>query len=170
MKYPVLGSVVIIIWVAVVFWPALSSKVLLFDDDEYLINNQLVQNPGLKSAWRFFSKVLEPSTVRGYYQPFSMLSLMCDYALGGRPANLAVFRITSLLLHIINSLLVVIFLYMLFDNFPAAFAIGLLFAVHPLAVESIPWLAERKTLLAMFFAMLFLIVYIRYARKGGRRF
>lgn len=61
-----------------VHWPALSAKTFSFDDDQYLVRNVLVQNPSWASAKKFLTEVLEPSTVRGYYQPLTMISLMLD--------------------------------------------------------------------------------------------
>lgn len=154
--------------VIVVHWPALSAQALSFDDSQYLTKNLLVQNPGWTSARRFLTEVLEPSTVGGYYQPLTMISLMFDYALGGRPDNLQPFHRTSLILHVVNTALVVVLLYLLFGQAWIAAAVGLLFGLHPMTVEPIPWVGERKTLLAAFFALWCLILYVRYARKPNR--
>ena len=77
--------------VTVIHWPALSAKALFFDDDLYLTNNQLVQNPGPDSAKKFLVEVFEPSSVYGYYQPLTMISLMIDHALGGRTDKMFAF-------------------------------------------------------------------------------
>ena len=77
-------------------WPALSARALSFDDTQYLTENLLVQNPGWTSARRFLTEVFEPSTVRGYYQPLAMISLMLDHAMGGRSDYLKPFHRTSL--------------------------------------------------------------------------
>ncbi len=152
---------------AAVHWPALSAKAASFDDDQYLTENGLVKNPSLNSARRFLFEVLEPSTVEGYYQPLAMISLMLDYAAGGRETNLRPFHTTSLAFHTANTALVIVLLYMLFGNIWAAAGAGLLFGVHPMTVEPIPWVGERKTLLAAFFALWSLILYVRYSRNGG---
>jgi len=146
-------------------WPALSARALSFDDREYLTENHLVQHPSWTSAGRFLREVLSPSTVGGYYQPLSMISLMLDYAVAGRPDNLRPFHRTRLALHVMNTMLIIVLLYMLFGNPWAAAMAGLLFGVHPITVESIPWIAERKTVLAAFFAFWAVILYVRYARR-----
>ncbi len=151
---------------ATAHWTALSAGAISFDDSEYLVHNPLVKNPGWASAGRFLREVLEPSTVHGYYQPLTMISLMLDYASGGRPDNLVPFHRTSLILHVVNTALIVVLLYQLFGNPWAAACVGLLFGVHPITVETIPWIGERKTLLAAFFALLSLIAYVRYARTN----
>ncbi len=154
--------------VLLVHWPALSARAIFMDDHQYLSQNPLVQNPGLDAAVRFLVEVFRPSTVGGYYQPLAMISLMLDHALGGNEADLRPFHRTSLLLHVANTALVIVFLYQLFRQaWPAALA-GLLFGIHPLTVESIPWVSERKTLLSAFFALWSLVLYLRYVRGKDR--
>ncbi len=148
-------------------WPALSARALSIDDDQYLTGNTLVRNPSWESLRRFFSEVFSPTSIAGYYQPLTMISLMLDYAVAGDVNNLRPFHRTSLALHAANTALLILLLYMFFTNPWAAAMIGLLFGVHPMTVETIPWVGERKTLLATFFALWCLIAYVRYARSGG---
>jgi tetratricopeptide (TPR) repeat protein len=166
----VLGVLIVVVGITVLVahWPALSAEALSFDDTQYLTENPLVQNPGWASVGRFFGEVLEPSTVRGYYQPLSMISLMLDHAMGGRADNLRPFHRTSLGLHIANTALVIVLLYLLFRRVWVAAVVGLLFGLHPMTVEPIPWVGERKTLLAAFFALWSLVAYVGYARRGVR--
>ena len=154
--------------VMLVHWPATTARVLSFDDGQYLLENRLVRNPSWDSVLTFFREWDAPSTVEGYYQPLSMTSLMLDVALGGRPDNLRPFHITSLVLHVLNSVLIVVVLYLLFGNVWIAAAVGLLFGVHPLTVEPIPWIGERKTLLAGLFVFSCLACYVLYARRRDR--
>lgn len=142
----------------------------MLDDDQYLVENRLVQNPSWASAKRFFAEVSKPSTVRGYYQPLSMISLMLDCAIGAGVDNLKPFHRTSLALHIANSLLVIVFLYLLFGRTVPAAMVGLLYGVHPLTIESVAWISERKTVLAAFFALWCLVSYLLYVRKRSRLF
>ncbi len=149
-------------------WPVLSAQALSLDDAQYLTENKSVQNPSLESAQRFLFEVFEPSTVAGYYQPLSMISLMLDAALGGNPDNLRPFHRSSLALHVGNTILVIVLLYLLFRQpWPAAL-VGLLYGLHPLAVEPLAWIAERKTLLGAFCALFSLTLYAHYARKQSR--
>jgi hypothetical protein len=87
--------------------PAYSAKALCFDDNQYLLDNVLVKKPSAEAAGRFLTEVLHPSTVRGYYQPLSMIALMVEYQLGGRAADPRVFHAVSLGLHAACSALVV---------------------------------------------------------------
>ncbi len=171
-KAKLLISLIIVVCIVVlmVHWPSLSANALLIDDDQYFIENLLVQNPSLKSAWRFLTEVLEPSTVGGYYQPLAMISLMIDYGLGGRDDNLMPFHRTSLALHMANTVLIIVLLYLLFGHVWVAAGIGLLFGVHPMTVEPVTWVSERKTLLTAFFAFCCLILYVCFARKKKWRF
>lgn len=142
----------------------LSARVILFDDDQYLMHNHLVRHPSWNSAKRFLEEVLSPSTVEGYYQPLAMISLMLDCAAGGSPDNLRPFHRTSLALHVVNTMLVVVLVMTIFDRLWPAAIVGLLFGLHPMTVEPIAWVGDRKTLLAAFFALGCVFFYLRYAR------
>jgi len=162
--------VAVCVIVLVAHWPALSAKALSFDDEQYVTKNVLVQNPGWASTKRFFAEVFTPSTVTGYYQPLTMVSLMLDYAIGGREDNLLPFHRTGLALHVANTALVIVLLYLLFRNIWIAAAVGLLFGVHPMTVESVTWISDRKTLLAAFFAFWSLLFYILFTRTAGKKY
>lgn len=171
-------------------WPVLKAQALTFDDSDYLTDNVLVQHPSWASAGQFLVQAFKPSTVGGYYQPLAMISLMLDYAIAGQTDDLRPFHRTSLALHVANAVLVTLFLYALFgatkpagqlEPEPAgpvsggltarmcvAGMAGLLFGVHPLTVEPVAWLAERKTLLAAFFALSSLTAYVWSVRRQSR--
>lgn len=162
--------VVVAAVVLMTHWPALSAQARFFDDQQYLTENPLVQNHSWSSAGRFLREILEPSTVRSYYQPLAMISLMLDHAMGGRENNLGPFHRTSLALHVVNTILVLVLLYLLFNQTWPAALVALLYGLHPMTIESIPWVAERKTLLAAFFSLWCLLFYVLYAQNGDRKF
>jgi len=155
--------------VAAAYWPLLSAKALLFDDDLFVSQDSpLIQNPGWSLAGRVLTEVFSPSVMVGYYQPLPVISIMADCAMGGSSSNLSPFRRTSLTIHILNTALVIVLFYFLFGQpIPAALA-GLLFGVHPLTVEPVAWISDRKTLLAMFFTLWSLILYV-YPRVTGHK-
>lgn len=176
--------------VVVVYRPVLSARAVCLDDDLYLTNNPLVQNAGLGSVYRVFAQISAP-LVPGYYEPLSVISLMLDYARGGRMDALGPFHQTSLALHAANAALVVVLLYLLLrlakpvPNPPAegevaadsrrdtgilaaAAMAGLLFGLHSLTVEPVALVAQRKVLLATFFSLGSLILYARYCGDGRR--
>lgn len=154
-------------WVLIAHWPALRAQSTWIDDGDYILKNHLVQHPSWASARCFLSEVFAPSTVPGYYQPLTMISLMLDWAAGGRPEDLHVFHRTNLTLHVANTALIIWLIYQLFGEPWAAALVGLLFGVHPLTVEPVTWLAERKTVLTTFFALCSLVLYVRYTRKDS---
>lgn len=159
-------SLVACVAVSAAFWPVLSAGALCFDDSEYVLNNRLVQNPGAESIGTVFSEVLEPST-GGYYKPVSMVLLMLGWELGGRPGDLTAFHALSLVLHVLNTALLIALLYCLFGRPWVAALVGLLFGLHPLGVESVAWVSEQKTVAAAFFSLAALVLYVLYARGRG---
>lgn len=158
----VVGVCIFVLWV---YLPALSARATLLDDAQYVSKNPLVQNPSWRSVRRFFGEVRRPSTVRGYYQPLTMVSLMVDRYLGAGPDDLSAYHRTSLLLHLGNTALLGVLIYLLFREPVIAAGMALLFGVHPMTVDSVCWLSERKTLLASFFALTALILYVRFAQR-----
>jgi Flp pilus assembly protein TadD len=148
--------------------PVLSVRAESFDDEEAIVRNRLIQNPGMESVRRFFGEVLESSVVKGYYRPMTLTSLMIDWAMGARPHEPRVFRRTSLALHLAATVLIVLLCYQFFSNPWIAATAGLLFGLHPLSVEPIAWIMERKTLLAAGFSFAALNAYVRYCRTNGK--
>jgi Tfp pilus assembly protein PilF len=164
---PAVLVVAVAVAVSAVHWPVLSAQALAPDDGQYLTENPLVQKPGWSSAFRFLTEVLKPSTVNGYYHPLAMISLMADYAIAGSADDLRPFHRTSLCLHVLNTVLVIVLLTMLFRQVWVSAAVGLLFGVHPITVDSLAWISDRKTLLATFFVLSCLVFYVRYSKKGS---
>lgn len=128
-----------------------------YDDPRYVTDNPHV-NQGISSrsfVWAF------TEFYTGNWHPLTWISHMLDcefFAL-----NPTGHHFTNLLLHTVNTLLLLWVLHTATGRFfPAAF-IAACFAVHPLHVESVAWIAERKDLLSAFFFLLCLAVYIRYA-------
>ena len=155
--------------VTAVDWPVLSAQAHSLDDHLFVTSNPLVTHPGWPSVGRFFREVLKPSTVRGYYLPLSMTSLMLDVAMGGRPDDFRVFHSTSLALHVLVCMVIVIVLDRLLGSLVPAAIAGLLFGLHPLAVEPVAWISERKTLLSTLFTFASVGCYVEFARSVVRR-
>jgi protein O-mannosyl-transferase len=165
---PLAAAILVGAIVMAVHWPVLGAQALSFDDDDFVTMNPLVSHPSWTSAGRFFSEVLSPSTVRGYYLPLSMTSLMLDVAAGARPNNLRVFHRTSLALHVLTTILLLLILYRLLGALVPAALAGLLFGLHPLTVEPVAWIGERKTLLATFFAFACILAYVEWLRRKNK--
>ena len=145
-----------------VFLPVVDSAFVLLDDPAYVTENAQV-SAGLSSggfAWAFTSV--------GYasnWHPLTWLSHMLDVQLFG--LNPAGHHATSLLLHLVNAVLLLSVLRRMTGAlWPSAF-VAALFAVHPLHVESVAWVAERKDVLSTFFGILAVGAYLRHVRWPG---
>lgn len=150
--------------------PSLSCKFLNLDDFQYIVDNPYVLRPSSEHARAFFTEWRNPTTVGGYYQPLTMLSLMLDRMIDGvnKPIpDPKVFHATNIALHAVNCILLFIWLLRLTRSFPAAAVGAVLFAVHPMNVESVTWICQRKSLLAAFFTLLCLLAYDHHARRPG---
>jgi len=176
----------LVVAVLATHWPVLRAQAVAFDDMEYVVDNPQVQNPSWRTAGRFLREVLAPTGVRGYYQPLTLISLMLDFALGGRPDEFRAFHRTNLALHAANSLLVAVLFWQLFRRRAAqgfkrataalaaatplwpAVLVALLFGVHPLTVEPVAWVVERKTLLATFLSLASVNLYFSHVQRPGR--
>jgi protein O-mannosyl-transferase len=163
----ILGILIIAVGAIIltVYWPVLSCQAQSFDDNQYFVDNPLVHSPSWASAKRFLCEVLRPSTVKGYYQPLTMISLMLDYAVTHQTDDLSQYHRTNLIIHITNTILIIVLLYILFGNPYIAAIVGLLFGLHPLTVEAVAWTTERKTLLAAFFGLWCMVFYILFAHR-----
>lgn len=131
----------------------------LWDDGDYVLKNDAVRGISLHNLKLAFS-----SFYVGNYAPVHILSYMIDYSLWGLvPAG---FIATNLLLHGLNGYLLFLLLSRASGSRSAALLAALLFALHPVQVESVAWISERKTVLALFFMLLALLRYDTYSRSG----
>ena len=145
------------------FWPVLHNDFIGLDDKDYVVYNPRVTG-GLtwqNAAWAF------RTGFRGNWHPLTWLSHMLDaQCFGLAPAG---HHLTSLLLHTANALLLFLLLQRLTDAHWRSAFVAALFALHPLRVESVAWVAERKDVLSTFFFLLALHAYVRYVQvREGR--
>ncbi len=145
-----------------VFCPVARFQFLQFDDPAFVTDNPQVQAgltaEGLKWAWR--------NEVAGNWHPITMLTHMLDCQLFGVQPWWP--HLVNVLLHAANAVL----LFGLFKRMTGAFwrsaAVAALFALHPLHVESVAWVSERKDVLSTLFWFLTTWAYVRYAEKQWR--
>jgi Flp pilus assembly protein TadD len=132
-----------------------------YDDDVYVTDNLRVQEGlSFKSvAWAFKSLEL------GYWHPLSLISHIIDYSFFG--ANPAGHHLVSVGIHIANVVLLFLILKRMTGSLWPSVFVAAVFGLHPLAVESVAWVAERKNVLSTFFAFLTIAAYLRYTRKPG---
>lgn len=143
------------------FYPVLNNGFTNWDDPLYITDNALVRDFSLANTGRIFT-----SFSSGNYHPLAILSHNLEYHLF--KLNPFPYHAVNLLLHCLNALLVFWCIYLLGSNLTASFLAALLFAVHPMRVESVAWLADRKDLLSAFFLLASLLCYLRYQqRKTG---
>jgi protein O-mannosyl-transferase len=149
-----------ILFIAVVTLLAYSSVFsagFIWDDDDYVINNQ-----HLRSLYGLFNIWFDPGATPQYY-PMVFTLLWVQFHLWGlNPVN---YHLVNILLHIVNALLLWLCLRRL--KLPAAFWMAALFALHPVQVESVAWITELKNVLSLFFYLLSLLAYLRYSDVDG---
>jgi tetratricopeptide (TPR) repeat protein len=142
-----------------VFGQTLHHEFINLDDGTYVFDNPLVaQGLTLKGiVWAFTHVDCH------LYHPLTMLSLMGDYQLHGlQPGG---YHLTNVLLHTASAILLFLVLRQMTGAFWRSAFVAAVFAIHPLRVESVAWVAERKDVLSAFFFMLTLGAYVRYVRK-----
>lgn len=133
---------------------------------EFLEDNRLyiTENPVVQSGLNFKSLEWAFTTTHGWnWFPLTWISHMMDCELFG--LNPSGHHLISLIIHILNSLLLFYALYRLTGNYWGSVVTAYLFALHPMHVESVAWIAERKDLLSSFFFMICLITYDRYVKN-----
>lgn len=137
--------------------PALSGEFLLWDDSQYISQNPMVRN-GL--TWRGLAWAFTSSHSSNWH-PLTWISHQCDcQAYGIEPWG---HHLGSILLHAASAVLLFLGLYRLFGRLvPCAF-VAFAFALHPLSVESVAWVAERKNVLSTLLAWLCLGSYVWYS-------
>ena len=153
---------IIFILSAIVFSPTLNNGFTNWDDEEYVVNNSHIKGLTLHNIVKVFSTIYVAN-----YQPLTMLSYMLDYHFF--QLNPMGYHAMSLLFHIANSLLVFIIIYSLTGKKLTSLFGALLFAIHPLRVESVAWVAERKDVLSAFFYFFTILLYIQYLKISIRK-
>jgi len=156
-KQAVIIALLLALAVAVVYWPVAGFDFTNYDDNHYVTSNPHVLK-GLSwegVCWAF------TQGYSGNWHPLTWLSHMLDCQLFGlKPAG---HHMTNLLLHMVNSVLVFLVLRSLTGALWRSACVAAFFALHPLHVESVAWIAERKDVLSAFFGLLCLWAYGRYA-------
>ena len=159
-KFFLFASLALVLGTLALYWPVTGYPFINFDDPEYIYENPVTQ-AGL--TWHGFIWAFDGIHV-GNWHPASWLSHMIDCQLFG--LNAGGHHLVNVLFHIANTLLLFAFLRAATGcNWRSTF-VAALFAWHPLHVESVAWVSERKDVLSTFFWLLTLIAYARYAQSS----
>jgi tetratricopeptide (TPR) repeat protein len=148
----------IVIITAITFSPVIKNGFTLWDDNIYILENTLVKELSLENIRNIFT-----TFTLGNYHPLTLLSFSIEYYFFG--PNPHVYHSTNLILHILNCILVFLLIFMLSRNISVSLLAALVFGLHPLRVESVAWVSDRKDLLCAFFFLISIIGYLYYQRK-----
>jgi|WetSurMetagenome_2_1015567.scaffolds.fasta_scaffold00003_210 protein O-mannosyl-transferase len=157
------GVVLVLALVAITFTGTLKNSFVDWDDYAYVVDNNLVRGQSEQSLKEIFT-----TPVSLNYHPLTILSLRmnnndcksCPEGISPRP-----FIGGNLILHLLNSLLVLVLIYLLTGkNIIASVVTAILFGIHPMHVESVAWIAARKDVLYSFFFLSGLVAWIQFRR------
>jgi len=155
-------AVLIVSAVALVYAPVARHEFINFDDNLYVTDNPMVR-AGLGAdgvRWAFTTHA------GGHWHPFTWLSFMADVQLFGVRAGPMLLENAAL--HAANAVLVLLLLVRMTGRVLASGFVAGVFALHPLRVESVAWVVERKDVLSTLFLLLALLAYVAWARRGRK--
>ena len=164
------GAVLVVAVTIATFLPTLKNGFVNWDDAQNFLANPNYRGLGWANLrWLFTTAHM------GHYIPVTWLTLAFDYVLWGM--NPAGYHLTAVALHALNALLVYVVAYRLLDAgfeqlvarvhlSAGAVTAALLFAVHPLRVESVAWISERRDVVAGLFSLLTALAYLTAWRRG----
>ena len=132
---------------------------LFWDDEKYVLANQLIKSLTIENIKSIFTH-----NYLGNYAPLQLMSYMLDQAVWDMKAS--GYFLTNIALHFCNGLLLYMLLIRLDFSRLWAFLAVIFFLVHPVQVETVAWISERKNLLAMFFCLCGFSAYVTYRKTG----
>ena len=151
-------SIFLALSVLIVYWSVQEFN-FVYDDQDYVTENARLQH-GLtweNLGWAF------TATECGFYQPLTWLTYLVDFELYGLKAG--GYHWTNLIFHLANTVLLFWVLNLMTGTLWRSAFVAALFALHPLHVESVAWVAERKDVVSGFFWFLTMLAYVFYAGK-----
>jgi tetratricopeptide (TPR) repeat protein len=164
MSRPRTIALLITLMTLLVFLPAGWYQFVNYDDTDYV-----TENPSVKSGLNWPNVTWAFTTFyAGNWHPLTWLSHQADCEFFGLKAG--AHHLINVLIHAVNSALVFALLWQLTSRLWPSAMVAALFAWHPIHVESVAWIAERKDVLSTFFALLSLLSYVRFAREKRRRY
>ena len=152
-----IGLILIIAFAS--FSPCLRNSFVNWDDNGYVSDNTTLKPFSLSSV-----KIIFTSFNLGHYHPLTMLSYALEYQFF--KLNPFGYHLDNLILHLLNCLLVFWLIFILSENIFISFLTAVLFGIHPLQVESVAWISERKNLLYAFFFLSAMLAYVFYIKSN----
>ncbi len=165
-QFFLLSFLTLIIITTAIYFKSLNNQFTNWDDNLYITENADIKTLHGDSL-NYTLKKIASTYVMGNYHPITMLSYCLEYEkfkLNPKP-----YHVTNLILHLLNTLLVFYFIWLLTKQRWVAFITAILFAAHPMHVESVAWVAERKDVLYSFFYLAALCTYIFYLQKEKKK-
>jgi Tfp pilus assembly protein PilF len=155
-----LGLALIVI---VPFYQTSQFKFIIYDDSMFILDNKNIQAGFDRSSvsWAF------TTLLSSNWHPLTWISLMLDYKMYGTSAG--GYHLTNVLIHLVNTLLLFLIFGRMTGGLWQSGFVAALFAVHPLHVESVAWVFERKDVLSAMFWLLTMAAYAYYADNPSRR-
>jgi len=144
------------------FWPCLENDFVNWDDPAYLQKNYLIKEISLSKV-----KDILTTYINGVYQPLTIFSFALEYHFF--QLNPLIYHGTNVILHVFNTFFVFVFIYLLSQQKTTALIVALLFGIHPMRVESVAWITERKDVLFSFFYFISLNLYCLYRSAQNRK-
>jgi tetratricopeptide (TPR) repeat protein len=161
-KNKALTSLLLVVAIWAVYWQVGNHQFVNYDDGRYILENPHVR-VGL--TWQGFIWAFN-SAYASNWHPLTWLSHMLDVQLFG--LNPGPQHLVNVLFHSVNTVLLFLLLLRMTGAYWQSAFVAALFALHPLHVESVAWVAERKDVLSAFFWMVTLMLYARYVERPGR--
>ena len=162
MARPRLICLLLALLTLLLYLPVRQHEFIVYDDDLYVTENRMVQRGLTWDGVQWAFSTLHASN----WHPLTWLSHMLDWELFG--ANPGAHHLINVLFHAANAVLLFLLISRLTAALWPAAIVAALFAWHPLHVESVAWISERKDVLCAFFGLLALHAYVRYARDKSR--
>ncbi len=161
-KKSTIALLFLIVITGAVYWPVSNYPFLRLDDNVYVTENFHVRSGINKESVAAAFRFTNPGE-QVYYHPLTMLSHMLDVQLFG--LNPSGHHLTNVAIHLINVALLFLFLHWSTGSSLGSIMAATFFALHPVNVESVAWIAERKNLLSTTFWLLSCCAYTAYGRR-----
>lgn len=156
-----IAILIILVFTFIAYIPSLKAGFVNWDDPDYVSNNPMLKN--ISNLKMLFTR-----PIQGNYHPLTVISLAINYSISGMDAWS--YHLFNLIFHLVNCYLVFKLAMILSrNNVIIAVTTSLLFGIHPMHVESVAWVSERKDVLYSLFFLAGLISYTKYIDGGSRK-